>query len=148
MAGFGDIPTRENGIDQLIEASWFNTIRTKLIEAFGSGAYILVQDLQLLNDDDELTVDSTAFKPFIPVAGNGGPVILNSLPFSLTHGFQNGKEIIIMGTSDADSVELVSNDTAEGLILNGQSVTLKAWHKITLMYYETGNRFIELERNF
>lgn len=33
MAIFGDIPLRSNG--EVIEASWFNTIRSKLISAFG-----------------------------------------------------------------------------------------------------------------
>ena len=148
MAGFGDIPDRQNGIDQLIEASWFNTIKTKLVEAFGTGGYIFVQSVQSKLDAETINVDATAFKPFIPLVGNGGPVTLNSLPFTAGHGFNDGKEIILMGTDNTNTVKLVSNDAAEGLILNGQSVTLEKWNKISLMYYANENRFIELERNF
>lgn len=148
MAGFGDIPVRENGIDQLIEASWFNTIRTKLIEAFGSGAYILVQATQTKDNGDTISTDETAFKPFVPLVGNGGAVTLNSLPFGSPHAFQDGKEIILMGTDDTNTVKLLSNDAADGLMLNGASVTLKRFHKISLMWWAEGDRFIELERNF
>jgi len=148
MAGFGDIPIRKNGIDQLIEASWFNTIRTKLIEAFGSGAYIVVQDVQTLNDNDFIAVDPLAFKPMIPVIGDGALVTLNSLPFTATPGFQSGKEIVVMGTSNDFPVKLVTNDVANGLILNGASVTLKKWNTITLIYYPHEERIFELTRNF
>lgn len=148
MAGFGDIPVRTNGIDQLIDASWFNTIRQKLVEAFGTGAYIFVQDLQVVDDGDTISVEDAAFKPFIPLAGDGAPVTLNVLPFTNDPGFQNGKEIILFGNDDVNTVKLVSNDAAKGLILNGKSATLRKYCKITLMYYETLDRFIELERNF
>lgn len=145
---FGEIPIRQNGIDQLIEASWFNTIRTKLIEAFGAGAYMKVQSTQSLDDNDELTVDPTAFKPFIPVVGNGAAVTLSNLPFGNPHTFEDGKEFVIMGTDDTNTVKLLSNDVADGLILNGQSVTLKKYHKINVMWWAEGQRFVELERNF
>lgn len=148
MAGFGDIPERKNGIDQLIEASWFNTIRTKLIEAFGAGAYIVIQDVQTKADDDEITLDDKAFKPFVPMIGDAAPVTLNALPFGVSHTIQSGKEIVLMGTDNINTVKLLSNDNDEGLILNGASVTLKKWNKITVMYYHHEKRFIELERNF
>ena len=148
MAGFGDIPERQNGIDQLIEASWFNTIRTKLIAAFGSGAYIKVQDVQTVADDDTLVIDTEAFKPFVPVIGDGALATLNILPFGATPGFQAGKEIIIMGTSDAFPVKIFSNDVANGILFNGVSVTLKKWNKVTLMYYPHEQRIVELSRNF
>lgn len=147
-SGFAGIPIRQNGIDQLIEASWFNTIRTKLIEAFGSGAYIKVQTTQTIAASGTFTVDEEAFKPFIPVVGDGGPVTMSNLPFGSPTPFQDGKEIIIMGTSDTNTVTLVSNNAADGLILNGAQVTLKQYNKINLMYWAEGGRFIELERNF
>lgn len=148
MAGFGDIPIRKNGIDQLIEASWFNTIRTKLIEAFGLGAYIVVQDVQARLDAEEIYIDPKAFKPLVPLVGDGGAVTLSNLPFGAVHEVQSGKEIVLMGTDDVNTVTLVSNDADEGLVLNGQSVVLRNYHKITLMYYHHTKRFIELERNF
>ena len=113
MAGFQDIPERQNGIDQLIEASWFNTIRTKLIEAFGLGAYIFVQSVQSLSGGAEITTEETAFKPFIPVVGDGGAVTLSVTPFGSSHGFGNGKEIVIMGTDDTNTVKLLSNNADE-----------------------------------
>ena len=145
---FSEIPIRQNGLDQLIEASWFNTIRTKLVEVFGSGGYIFVQALQPLIAAATITVDADAIKAFIPVVGSGGAVTINSLPFTNLHGFSSGKEIILMGTDDVNTVKILSNDSDEGFILNGSSVTLKKWNKLTVMYYAQDKRFIELSRNF
>ena len=145
---FGDIPIRQNGFDHIIDASWWNTIRTELVNAFGLGAYIFVQSTQTLNDNDAIALEPTAFKPFIPVQGNLASITVNSIPFTNLHNRNNGAEVIIMGVSDDYPVKLLSNDATDGLILNGASVELKRWHKISFVYLEDLERFIEIGRNF
>ena len=145
---FGDIPIRQNGFDHIVDASWWNTIRTELVNAFGAGAYIFVQTTQTLDNGDTISLEPTAFKPFVPVVGNGGPVTINAIPFTLLHARKNGAEIVLMGTDDANSVTISHNDSDEGFILNGATATLKKWHKISFIYLESLKRFVELERNF
>lgn len=145
---FSDIPIRQNGKDHLIYAEWFNTLRTELVNAFGSGGYIKEQAPQVLDNDAEIVLDAVAFKPMVLISGNAAAVTANALPFGAAHGFTGGKEIIIMGLDDTNTVELLSNDSDEGLILNGSSVTLKKWHTLKLLYVENQKRFLETFRNF
>lgn len=141
MSGFSDIPVRENGKDFFITATWFNTIRTKLIEAFGSGGYIKVQADQFVTSLGEITVDPTGFKPLIPISGSGGAVITSSTPFGVTHGFASGKEIVLLGLSDTDLVTLEVNDIDEGIISNGK-IVLSKYKQVTLIYNSNLKRFI------
>lgn len=62
MSIFGDIPVRING--QLIEASWFNTIRSKLLQAFGDVEGEVAQAIgqgQVSQDITTLTFSSADF---------------------------------------------------------------------------------------
>ena len=144
MAGFADIPERQNGIDQLIDASWFNTIRTKLVEAFGSGGYIFEQDAQTKDNGDEISVEPTAFKPLIPLQGNGGAVTLSSTPFGTTHGFGGGKEIILMGLDDTNLVTIEINDVPGGVIAPGK-IVLSRFEMVILIYVAALDRFVKKE---
>lgn len=145
---FGDIPIRQNGFDHIVDASWWNTIRTELVNAFGSGAYIFVQSTQSIINGGTITLEPAAFKPFVPVVGDGGPVNLNTIPFTFLHERKNGAEIVLMGTDDINTVTISHNDNDEGFILNGATAVLKKWHKISFIYLENLKRFVELERNF
>lgn len=145
---FGDIPIRQNGFDHQVDASWWNSIRTELVNAFGNGAYIFVQSLQTLADTDTISLEPTAFKPFVPVVGDGAAVTINTIPFTLLHERKDGAEIVLMGTDDTNTVTLSHNDSDEGFILNGATATLRKWHKISFVYLETEKRFLEISRNF
>jgi len=144
MASFNEIPVRQNGKDHLIQASWFNVIRTKLVEAFGTGGYILEQDPQTVVASGEITYDAVAFKPLIPLEGDGGPVTLSNTPFGTTHGFFGGKEIILLGSSDTNTVTLEVNDIDEGIISNGKIVLTK-YDQVILIYNANLKRFIRKE---
>ena len=56
MGFFTDIPIRSNG--GIIEASWFNTLRTKLIGFFGEGA--IEQTEQIINNNEGTPTNITA----------------------------------------------------------------------------------------
>lgn len=141
---FGDIPIRVNNKDMFIDAAWFNSIRTELINAFGTGGYIFEQVLQSKTAGSTITVDSVAFKPLIPLVGNGGPVTLSLTPFGTSHGFQGGKEIILMGTSDTNTVTIevdATDTTLESVASNGK-IVLGKYNMVTLIYSDTLNRFV------
>lgn len=141
---FSDIPIRFNGKDFLVDASWWNTIRTELVAAFGSGGYIAVAADQLITNGGEITVDELAFKPLLPMSGDGGAVVTSSTPFGTSHGFANGKEIILLGLDDTNSVTLEVNDIDEGIISKGKIVLTK-YDQVILIYNSNLKRFIRKE---
>lgn len=138
---FGDIPIRENGKDFLVSAEWWNSIRTELIAAFGTGGYIKVANEQTIAAGGEIVVDPEAFKPLIPIKSTGGAVVISNTAFGVGHGFQAGKEIILLGTSDTDTVTLELSDIAEGTIAKGKIVLTK-YEQVILIYNEVLQRFI------
>ena len=147
MAGFADIPIRENGEDQFMDASWWNTIRTKLIEAFGTGGYVLEMAPQVIAAAGEVTIDPTAFKPMALVSGDSGAVTVSQTPFGVAHGFSGGKEVIICGDSlsEANSVTFESNDIDEGIHMNGKVVITRGV-SLSLIYIASEKRFYRKER--
>lgn len=138
---FGDIPVRQNGIDQLIEAAWFNTIRTELVNAFGSGGYIAEASLQSLAAGATITLDANAFKPMVPVESTGGAVTLSGTPFGASPGFSGGKEIILVGTDDTNYPVIEHNDASAGFYLNGK-IELKKGVMVLVTYVEAIDRFL------
>lgn len=141
---FGDIPVRENDYDQLIDASWFNTIRSELLSAFGAGGYITVEAAQNVAASAQFTFSTVSFKPLLQVQGDGGPVITSSTPFGTSHGFGDGKEIVLLGLDDTNTVTLEVNDIAGGIISNGK-IVLSRFSQVLLIYNATLDRFIRLE---
>ena len=141
---FGDIPVRENGKDFLVDASWFNTIRSELVAAFGEGGYITVQATQTIGAGGTITVDPVAFKPLIPIQSDGGEVEISLTPFGTGHGFKSGKEIILLGVSDTDTVVLKNNvpDTVDDGIISNGKVVLSKYSQVIFIFNEDLNRFI------
>jgi len=141
---FSDIPIRINGKDHLIDASWWNTIRTELILAFGSGGYIFEESAQTILGAGEIVYTSTAFKNLIPMEGNGGAVTISDTPFGTAHGFTGGKEVILMGTSDTNTITINTTDVPSGIISNGK-IVLTRFSQVILIYNAALDRFIRQE---
>ena len=143
MAGFSDIPVRENGEDFFVVAEWFNTIRTKLVNAFGLGGYIAVAADQTIAASAEFVIaDAEAFKPLLPVSGSGGAVTTSTTPFGTAHGFQSGKEIVLLGLDDTNTVTLTVNDIAGGFISSRGQLVLTKYKQAIVIYNLTLDRFI------
>lgn len=145
---FADIPVRQNGFDHRIEASWFNIIRTKLVESLGQTSYYFVQPTQTLDNGDEFTFSDKAFMQLMRVQSSGGSITLDTLPFGSSVVIPDGRLFEIVGLSDTNTVIIPTNDAARGCIFNGASVELKRWHVVKLLYMASENRFVELYRNF
>lgn len=139
---FGDIPIRVNNRLQFISAEWWNTIRTELIAAFGSGGYVAVAADQAVAAGAEITVDSTAFKPLIPLAGDGAARTTSTTPFGTSHGFASGKEIILLGTNNTNTLTLEVNDIAGGFISSRGKLVLSKYKQAILIYNLSMDRFI------
>lgn len=140
---FSDIPQRLNGVDQLIDASWFNTIKSELVSAFGSGGYIAVEPGQDVSSLGELTYSATSFKPLLQVQGDGGAVTTSSTPFGTSHGFTDGKEIVVIGLSDTNTVTIPENDITDGVVnAGGGDITLERYSYVLFIYNATLERFI------
>lgn len=140
---FADIPIRINDHDFSVSAEWFNTIRSELVQAFGQGGYIAVETLQSVPSLGEFTYSAVSFKPLLQVQGSGGPVTTSTTPFGTSHGFSDGKEIILIGLSDSNPVTLEVNDIDNGFFNNGKVILTKG-DMITLIWLDTPKRFFKL----
>lgn len=139
---FGDIPTRTNGIDELITAEWFNSIKTELVAAFGTAGYVKESaTIQNISASGAITPDPLAYKPMTNIQGDGGAVTTSTTPFGASHGYTGGKEIILVGHSDTNTVTIPVSDTAEGYVGNGDIVLSKN-SIVCLIYNETLARFL------
>lgn len=85
----------------------------------------------------------------IRVAGSGGPVILSSTP-TITNPATDGQRLVIMGTSDANTVELVDKSTLGGSNLNlagNANVVLGEGDIIELIWQSTFAGWYEIGRS-
>lgn len=98
-----------------------------------------------LNNSDQITLSTTAKKQVITVVGNASAVTLNSLAFS--NNPKNASEIILIGSDDTNTVTILYNDVANGLLLNGDAALGKGY-ALTLIYNQSLSRFVEISRNF
>ena len=132
---FGDIPIRENDIDSLITAEWFNSIRTELLAAFGSGGYIKETALQTISNGGTFTKDSTAFKEMMNVKADAAVITTSTTPFGVSHGYTGGAEIILVGNDDGAIVEIPVTDIDEGFVGNGKIILSK--NEVALIVYNS-----------
>lgn len=141
--GFANIPVRTNDIDSQIDASWFNSIRTELVAAFGSGGYIATEPLQTVSNGGVLTYSTNSFKPLLRVVGQGGAVTTSPTPFGATHSFGDGAEIIVIGTSNTNTVTFPENDIVNGVVnASGGDIVLSRYSYVLFIYDATLQRFI------
>lgn len=148
MAGFSDIPVRQNGKDFLVSAEWFNTIRSKLIAAFGLGGYISELAEKEIADGGTISLtiaEQEVFKPMIPVKSTAGTATLADAPFGVGHGFSSGKEIILVGTDDTLPIEILNKDVPGGFISSKGKLVITRFKITTLVYVQSLDRFLEME---
>ena len=83
----------------------------------------------------------------IRVASSSGAIALSTtVPFGSSAPL-DGAQIIVIGTSDANSVQFTNSDTAKGCLLVGNCTLVKG-SVITFMYTATDDRYWEVSRNF
>jgi hypothetical protein len=80
----------------------------------------------------------------IPIQSGSGEVLTAAIALSGVP--MAGMMIKLIGLSDTNYVKLVSNDTDEGLILNGDCLLLR-FTTITLEYWSGLDRWVEVCRN-
>lgn len=81
----------------------------------------------------------------IRVAGNGAAVTASSTPFG-SSAPKDGTVVTVLGTHDDNTVTLVHNDAAKGLMLNGDR-TLGKNESLTAFYDAQTDRYIEVSGN-
>lgn len=139
---FSDIPIRINNKLQYVTAEWWNTIRSELIAAFGTGGYISEAAPQTISSLGEITDDPAAFKPMLPISGDGGAVTAAAAPFGVSHGFTGGKELVIIGDalSETNPVTFEPADTPGGIYMQGKFVVTRGV-VLHLVYFEDEDLF-------
>lgn len=100
----------------------------------------------VIADGSDITLDETKGEHIVPCRGSGGAITLSSTPFGSSGNWVNGTKVVIIGTSDSDSVGLSFNDADYGAILNGDK-TLARFETVTLVYVSSLLRWIETGAN-
>lgn len=112
----------------------------------GGGAEPTVITDNTLTASDQITLPDEAIITVL-VEGASSAVTLNTLPFGSTAPATNGTTVTLIGTSNTNTVALVENDAAKGVILNGSPIILTRFKSITLQYILELDRYIEISRS-
>ena len=91
-----------------------------------------------------LTLGSSLFQTWR--VGAASAVSLSTTPFG-AGAPTDGTRVLLIGTSNTNTITLSNNDAAKGCILNGSCV-LGSYDCIELEYNSTFDRYIEVSRNF
>jgi len=94
-----------------------------------------------------ITLDPISHWQEVRVSGSGGPVTLNTFPFTNAKVVDDGTEITIVGHSDANPVTIEDNTNPFGILSNGFA-TLQRGYTITYIYNDELELYIEKSRNF
>lgn len=100
----------------------------------------------LLNAGDQIELKADRGNQVYTARGDGIAVLLNTIPFDLS-ATTSDIDITLIGSSDTEWVELQHNDSANGIILNGNAILLR-YHVLRLRYIASLDRVIEISRNF
>ena len=93
---------------------------------------------------ESIALDGVHKRQYFRIEGNLTSVTLLT-PF--TGSPKDGTEIIVVGTSDSQTVTISHSDTAGGTFLNGDA-TLKRGYMLHLIYDDVLDRILEIGRNF
>ena len=88
----------------------------------------------------------TAPKQTLVVAGSGGPVTLSAQAFGINAPL-DGAEIVLIGSSDSNSVRINRGTGAKEVSINGDFVELFLHQSITLKYISSLDIYIEIARS-
>lgn len=119
----------------------FEGYRSGAWGAIGGGGFVIASTASV-TAGGTITVGTNDNRQLIPVAGSGGPVGTSTTPFGGTGGWRDGTEVLLVGTSDANSVTLTYNDAAKGVVGNFSSVELARFRIVALVYSSSLDRWI------
>lgn len=105
-----------------------------------------VRASQLIEVTGEIELTDYKGNQIVPISGDGTAVSANPLPFNNATIF-DGQIVKLLGLSASNTVTLVYNDAAGGLVTNG-SATLGRGDILELVYIESEDRWFEISRNF
>lgn len=135
------LATRANGT--VIDASWFNTIKTLL----GLAVDYKIVSTESISGSGTITVDTT-IKQIRKVAGASGAQTASTTPFGTTaSNFSDGMEITLLGTHDTNTLTIPTNDAQYGVLSPVGNAVLADNFSVTYIYDSTAERFIEKCRN-
>lgn len=101
---------------------------------------------QILGGGSPIVIDANSTRQHIKVKSSGGNVTLQNKLFG-SGVFQDGTQVRILGTDDADTVTINQADESKGVILNGSSVQMIKYRMLVLEYDLLLDRWIEVSRN-
>lgn len=126
--------------------AWYNTeiSRWMIVGGGGSGSPRISSELSLSNTDS-IFIYTTSYKQTTRVGSSGGAITVSVTPFG-PNPPPDGAEILLVGTSDTDTVTVSHNDAADGCLLNGDC-TLGRGQTLRVYYDATLDRYCEVSRS-
>lgn len=96
-----------------------------------------------LEDNGTLVLDTYSMNQIFTISGAGGAVAISDTPFGTPLAIQDGTSVELICTSDSNTVKLISNDIADGMLLDGAKILCKG-ESVRLRYSSTMARWIEI----
>lgn len=106
----------------------------------GGGGFV-VSTTQTISTSGDITTSTTDQRQQRPVVGNAAPTSASTTPFGITGGWKNGTEVLLIGTSDIESVILTNSDVAKGLVGNFSEIELTKYKTALCVYNSTLDRW-------
>lgn len=129
----------------------FNT-DTNVFEGYKNGAWgelggggLVVSAVQTVSSGGTITTTLSDQRQFRPVSGNAGPTTSSTTPFGTVGGWKNGTEVLLVGTSDSDSVIIPFNDNAKGLVGNFTEIEITKYKPVLCVYNLALDRWIVMQ---
>jgi len=102
---------------------------------------------QAVSSGGEIDIDLVKGVQNRLLESSSGVEALSLTPFGNIGGWKNGTEVRIFGTSDTNRPTIIHNDNDYGAILNGDA-NLRRFDSVSLVWFESLLRWVELTRNF
>ena len=116
---FSDIPVRANG--EKIEASWFNTIRTELLNFFGGNVNNISANYQVLAADYLILVDASGGSVTLTMPD---PSTVIAKSFVIIKIDSSDNPVILEGSGGGDNVLAIAGQTTYEIYQQYKSNTI------------------------
>jgi hypothetical protein len=107
----------------------------------GGGGYV-VASAETISASGTITTSTTDVRQQRPVIGNAAAVDASTTPFGSGGGWKDGTEVLLIGTSDSDSVKITFNDAAKGCVGNFTELELTKYVSALFTYNATLDRWL------
>lgn len=113
----------------------------RVIGGSGSGGGYVTRSTVTLSEGDFIPT-TTDLRQLFVVEGNAAAVTASLTPFGTTGGWDDGTEIVLIGNSDTNTVSILANDAAKGVVGNFTACELVKYSVFKCIYLSAVDRWV------